>query len=237
MNIQGESFMKKLIIIAAILPLAGCATVLRGAKDTARFESEPPGALVTVESISEDRLGPFDCVTPCEMELKRKREWNVDFELEGYKPANGVLTPKVTGGGVASGLGNVLAGGIIGIGVDAGTGANLDLRPNPLKAILAPEGSDKRSYVLTGNDDEDNAQADADAVSVEAADIDANLDGVEAPDVEADPDANAMMEEEGAMIEDGIVEDGASEDGVVDDGTIDDGASEKTEPATQEPSN
>jgi hypothetical protein len=216
--------MWKLIIIASVLPLAGCATVLRGAKDTAKFESEPPGALVTVESISEDRLGPFDCVTPCEMELKRKREWNVDFELDGYKPAHGVLSPKVTGGGVASGFGNVLAGGIIGIGVDAGTGANLDLRPNPMQAILAPEGSDQRSYVLTGDDDGgENSQVDADAVGVEAADIEAAPDieaaaDIEAaPDVGADPDADAVMEEEGAMTEDG--------------------ASDETTPATQEPSN
>lgn len=134
---------------AAAVACAGCATVVRGAKDEAKFESEPSGATVTVESISSDKLGPFDCKTPCELELKRKREWNAVFTLEGYKPAKGVLRPKVTGGGVASGVGNVIAGGIIGIGVDAGTGANLDLRPNPMKARLAPVDSTAESTIMS----------------------------------------------------------------------------------------
>lgn len=131
--------MKNILLIASAISLSACATVVRGTKDEAKFESAPAGATVTVESISADKLGPYTCVTPCEMELKRKREWNAVFELEGYKPVTGVLKPKVTGGGVASGAGNVIAGGIIGVGVDAGTGANLDLRPNPLVATLVPE--------------------------------------------------------------------------------------------------
>lgn len=35
--------------------------------------------------------------------------------------------------------GNVLVGGIIGAGVDAGTGAMLDLTPNPAHVDLRPE--------------------------------------------------------------------------------------------------
>lgn len=140
--------MKRALLLAALAAAAGCATVVRGTKDTSKFESTPAGATVTVESISADKLGPFTCVTPCEMELKRKRDWNVVFSLEGYKPATGQLTPKVTGGGVASGAGNVIAGGIIGIGVDAGTGANLDLRPNPMIARLAPVDSPDASVVV-----------------------------------------------------------------------------------------
>lgn len=161
--------MKKLILIAAALSTAGCATVIRGTKEKARFESSPSGATVTAESISADRLGPFSCVTPCELELKRKRDWSVSFELDGYKPVTGVLEPKVTGGGVASGAGNVLAGGIIGIGVDAGTGANLDLRPNPLVVELAPIGSDAESRVISKQESKDKNKA-------EGAEIDRNAD-------------------------------------------------------------
>ncbi|MEM8772309.1 MAG: translation initiation factor 2 [Pseudomonadota bacterium] len=158
--------MKKLILIAAAVSTSACATVVRGTKDTAKFESTPPAATVTAESISADRLGPFTCVTPCELELKRKRDWSVEFELDGYKPVTGTLEPKVTGGGVASGAGNVLAGGIIGIGVDAGTGANLDLRPNPLVVELAPVDSAEESRVLSkqeAKDDEEEETEDTDA--------------------------------------------------------------------------
>lgn len=152
--------MKKLVLLAAAFAASGCATVIRGTKETAEFESDPQGATVTAESTSEDRLGPFTCTTPCELELKRKRTWIVDFEKEGYKPVTGRLEPVVTGGGVASGAGNVLAGGLIGIGVDAGTGANLDLRPNPLRATLAPEDSDEPSRV--NSREEPNGDVDGD---------------------------------------------------------------------------
>ncbi|MEL7487392.1 MAG: hypothetical protein AAGJ87_09290, partial [Pseudomonadota bacterium] len=59
-----------------------------------------------------------------------------------------VLKAVPTAGGVTSGAGNVLAGGLIGIGVDAGTGANLDLRPNPMTATLAPEESEQASEII-----------------------------------------------------------------------------------------
>ncbi len=144
--------MKKVILLAALAATAGCATVIRGTKETSKFESAPSGATVTVESISTDKLGPFTCVTPCELELKRKREWKVEYTLDGYKPVTGQLVPKVTGGGVASGAGNVIAGGIIGIGVDAGTGANLDLRPNPMIAKLALADSADGSAILLDDD-------------------------------------------------------------------------------------
>ncbi|MDZ7628479.1 MAG: hypothetical protein U5J99_08775 [Parvularculaceae bacterium] len=176
--------MKIALLLTAMAATAGCATVIRGTKETSRFESTPSGALVMVESISTDKLGPFTCVTPCELELKRKREWNVVFTLDGYKPVTGQLVPKLTGGGVASGAGNVIAGGIIGIGVDAGTGANLDLRPNPMIAKLAPVDSAEESTILAdievkakkseklnkGSDKDDAAVPEADPVpAVEAA--------------------------------------------------------------------
>lgn len=144
--------MKTYILVAAALSTASCATVIRGTKETAKFQSTPSGATVTAESISADKLGPFSCTTPCELELKRKRDWKVVFEKNGYKPVEAVLEKKVTGGGVASGAGNVLAGGIIGIGVDAGTGANLDLRPNPMIAELVISDSQDDSLVLADPD-------------------------------------------------------------------------------------
>jgi len=144
--------MKYLFLIAGALSVASCATVIRGTKETAKFESTPSSATVTAESISADKLGPFSCITPCALELKRKRDWRVIFEKDGYKSVEGLLEKKVTAGGVASGAGNVLLGGIIGIGVDAGTGANLDLRPNPMIAILAPIDSDEISRILDDPD-------------------------------------------------------------------------------------
>ena len=179
-----------LALVFTSTSLGGCATVIRGTKESAQFESSPNGATVTAESISEDRLGPFTCVTPCELELKRKRTWDVEFSLEGFQSVSGLLKPQVTGGGVASGAGNVIAGGIIGIGVDAGTGANLDLRPNPMIAELEPTGSGVPSRIVdkngvsVGQRIDENIEAAperveeiGDAVQATAEDIEDALDG------------------------------------------------------------
>lgn len=125
-----------------------CATVMRGTDDKAQFESSPTSANVVVESADAEKLGPFNCVTPCNLELKRKRTWRVDFSLDGYKPVTGLLKPKLSGGGFAAGAGNALIGGLIGVGIDAGTGANMDLFPNPMIAELEPITSTVESRIL-----------------------------------------------------------------------------------------
>src|SRR5207253_1980159 len=56
----------------------------------------------------------------------------------GYKPAQVTVTHKVAGAGAAGVAGNVLVGGLIGIGVDTYTGAAMDLVPNPVQLSLEP---------------------------------------------------------------------------------------------------
>jgi len=71
--------------------------------------------------------------------MPRKSEFVATLRLPGYRDATVTVTNKVaTGGGVAM-AGNVLVGGLIGAGVDAGTGAMLDLTPNPAHVDLQSE--------------------------------------------------------------------------------------------------
>jgi hypothetical protein len=46
---------------------------------------------------------------------------------------------EVVGGGVAATAGNVILGGVIGLGVDAATGAGFEHVPNPVNVVLQPE--------------------------------------------------------------------------------------------------
>lgn len=110
----------------------GCATVTRGHTDEVWFESEPPGARVRLEPST------IDCITPCRQELRRKREYLVHFEKEGYVAAQVRLSPKFAGAGAAGFAGNVILGGLVGMGVDAATGASKVLRPNPVQVTLLP---------------------------------------------------------------------------------------------------
>lgn len=57
---------------------------------------------------------------------------------DGYETVNASVTSSVDGGGAAGMAGNVLLGGIIGAGVDAGSGAMHSHKPNPLVVTLTP---------------------------------------------------------------------------------------------------
>lgn len=117
-------------VAMAALSLAGCATITRGTNDVLVVESTPQAAQVKLSN------GQSCDDTPCSFKLPRKSELNLVVSKEGCKPVNVHVTNRVSGGGGAAMAGNVLVGGIIGAGVDAGTGAMLELVPNPVKVQL-----------------------------------------------------------------------------------------------------
>ena len=121
---------KTMFAICAALALAGCATITRGSKDVLIVESTPPGAQVQMSN------GQTCDATPCTFKLPRKSELNVLVQKQGCKPQQIRVTNKVANSGGAAMAGNVLVGGIIGAGVDASSGAMLDLVPNPVVANL-----------------------------------------------------------------------------------------------------
>lgn len=133
--------MKKMIALALVTTtlLAGCATVTRGRTQTWNINSSPSGAVVRTT------IGIQCESTPCSFTLARKSTFGVTVTKTGYKAFSGQVANKMSGRGGAGMAGNVLAGGIIGIGVDAATGAALDLDPNPMRVILEPEGSSAES--------------------------------------------------------------------------------------------
>ncbi|AUH66221.1 translation initiation factor 2 [Paracoccus zhejiangensis] len=121
---------KTVIAIGTVLALAGCATITRGSKDVLIVESTPAGAQVQMSN------GQTCDSTPCTFKLPRKSELNVLVQKQGCKPQQIRVTNKVANSGGAAMAGNVLVGGIIGAGVDASSGAMLDLVPNPVVANL-----------------------------------------------------------------------------------------------------
>lgn len=116
-------------VAAALVALPGCATITRGTTETLSIQSEPPGASVELSNGQT-------CRTPCSLEVKRKNEYLVYLRKDGFEPAQMTVTPKVAASGAAGMTGNVLFGGIIGLGVDAATGASKSLNPNPAHVHL-----------------------------------------------------------------------------------------------------
>lgn len=121
--------MKKITLTLAALALlitAGCATITRGKQDALEINTEPSGAQVQTSN-------GFSCAsTPCALKMDRRSDLVVNITKKGCRPVAVNVTHKTADSGAAGIAGNVLVGGIIGLAVDASTGASQDLVPNPV---------------------------------------------------------------------------------------------------------
>jgi hypothetical protein len=116
--------------------LAGCATITRGTTGNVGFDSKPSGADVRLST----GLG---CVTPCSLAVKRNEEFVATFTKPGFIGQQVEVKTQVAGEGAAGFAGNIVAGGIIGMGVDAATGGALEHVPNPVVVELEREAPER----------------------------------------------------------------------------------------------
>ena len=135
----GFETMRILMMIAVAFSVSACGTVTRGSNEDVTFNSAPPGAKVQTST------GLVCNATPCTFPISRKQEFVATFELQGYHSQQIAVKTEVSGGGAAGMAGNLLVGGVVGIVVDASTGATLDHSPNPVFATMAPIHSPKRA--------------------------------------------------------------------------------------------
>jgi hypothetical protein len=130
--------MIRLLLAAAIvLPCIGCASVTRGTTENISIASTPAGATAELSGLDN----PTACVTPCVVVAKRNADITVTINKEGYEPQVIPLTKEIPGTGAVGFAGNVLLGGLVGMGVDAATGAAMDHKPNPVTVTLQPVAS------------------------------------------------------------------------------------------------
>jgi hypothetical protein len=118
-------------IVATTFMLSGCATITRGTTDQLQITSDPPNATARTS------LG-HSCVTPCTLTISRKDELSVVISKPGYRDETVEVKTQVAGAGAAGFAGNVLIGGVVGMGADVATGAALEHIPNPVNVVLTP---------------------------------------------------------------------------------------------------
>ena len=124
---------RALLIAAIAASSAACATVTRGTTEAWTVETDPGGATVKTTA-------GFACdATPCTFKMPRKSEFDVTITKPGYKPVTTRVTHQTAGAGAAGMAGNVILGGLIGVGVDAVSGATQEIKPNPLVVKLELE--------------------------------------------------------------------------------------------------
>jgi hypothetical protein len=127
-------------VLAFCAILGACASVTRRTTETISISSTPSRAEAEVGGLET----PMTCMTPCAVVAKRNADISVIVHKDGYQPQTIQLTKQVPAAGAAGFAGNVLAGGLIGMGVDAATGAATDHKPNPVIVTLQPKGAPAR---------------------------------------------------------------------------------------------
>lgn len=98
--------------------LSGCATVVEGTKEKVTVRTVPPA---DANCLLRNREGQWHASAPGTVKVDRSSSpLQIDCEAPGYGP--GHATAQAHFNGVT--LGNVVLGGLVGIGIDAATGAD-----------------------------------------------------------------------------------------------------------------
>jgi hypothetical protein len=127
----GGVLMRVMAVCALAGVVAACASITRGTTNQVQIQSEPSGAEARTS------MG-HSCVTPCSLQFSRKDEFVVTISKPGFHALEIPVKTQVGGAGAAGFAGNVLVGGLVGMGVDAATGATLEHFPNPVIGTLEP---------------------------------------------------------------------------------------------------
>lgn len=111
----------KSILLASVILLSSCATIISGSRQNVEINSEPSSAKVFINEIE---IGN----TPVQQNLKRNQEYSLVLKLDGYETYETKLERKFN----AWYIGNIAFGGLIGIIIDPITGAMHKLKPEEI---------------------------------------------------------------------------------------------------------
>jgi membrane-associated protease RseP (regulator of RpoE activity) len=127
---EGQGMIRTIGLLALVIMLMGCATIMHGSSQTVGISSSPSGARVTIN-------GEYRGETPLRVELARKQDYIIKVEKEGFEPASSTITSKVSG----MTFGNIIFGGLIGLAVDAGSGGLYKLSQDDVQITLTKLGA------------------------------------------------------------------------------------------------
>ncbi len=116
-----------LALACAAALCAGCATIVHGTTQRVQIDSTPSGADVAIDDSQR-------VITPSAVDLSRGSAHKLVFHKQGYQDTTETLTSGVSGWI----LGNLLAGGVVGMAIDASDGAGRKLSADRVNAALTP---------------------------------------------------------------------------------------------------
>lgn len=113
------------VSLLATAALSSCATIAHGTRQSIGIASNPSNAAVWLDNA-------YIGNTPLIAQMSRKDNHFVRIHLEGYLPYEVTFTKRLSGWV----FGNIVFGGVIGIAVDAVSGAIYKLTPDQVQAEL-----------------------------------------------------------------------------------------------------
>ncbi len=123
---------QRYLMLGLLYLLPGCATIFEGTSQSVSIATDPPGADCTINRKGE-RIGQVN-PTPGSIHIdKSKEDLSVTCNHIGYTTATVAESPAFQG----TTFGNIIAGGVVGVVVDAASGANF-LYPSEVRVNLAP---------------------------------------------------------------------------------------------------
>ena len=124
--------MRKFVVLAFALVLVGCATITKGTTQTIAIDTPGvPGATCTIQTQS----GPRGLTTPGNVTLdKGSSPLPITCTKECYVMGSSIIPSNTE----AMAAGNVILGGVIGLGVDAATGA-MNKYPDLVTVAMTPD--------------------------------------------------------------------------------------------------
>lgn len=125
---------KTALMIMCLSGLGACATIVEGSGQAMNVSTTPAGASCDLDR-QGTHLGTIS-PTPGTMRIeKSKNDITITCKKDGFQPVSVSHTPRFVG----TTFGNIIAGGVIGVIVDASTGANY-VYPTDTQVQLAPVG-------------------------------------------------------------------------------------------------
>jgi len=130
MEIRARSALS-IVVLASSLVFSGCASIVTGSTQEMTFDSNPDGALVSVNGRPMGR-------TPLVIRLNKDSEdQELTFSKEGYRTASFPIASKVN----PWFWGNIVCGGLLGSSTDGISGAMHEYSPSHYMATLTPVGA------------------------------------------------------------------------------------------------
>ena len=123
----------RFLAILSILPVVtGCATMTRGTTQVVAINT--PGVPGATRTLTSSSVGSQTALTPATITLQKGRDnVSVHCTKECYQDGAGVIASNMEG----MTAGNIILGGVIGIGVDAASGAMNSYTPD-IQVIMTP---------------------------------------------------------------------------------------------------